>query len=77
MRPGVYLCGKIMIFRKLKTDIDMVRIEKMEYVAPGLILGQLQVQCNTLLCGSKEPITPYVGTEDYDDGDNYNDSLFD
>lgn len=55
----------------------MFRIEKMEYVAPGLILGQLQVQCNTLLCGSKDPITPFVGTEDYDDGDNYNDSLFD
>lgn len=55
----------------------MVKNDNTKYVAPIVILGQLNACYGMLLCASKDPIYPHVGTEDYDDGSEYSDDLFD
>lgn len=62
---------------KLEIKCNMIKVENKKYVAPMVMLGQMNVLCSTLLCASKDPIYPNVGTEDYDDGDNYGNDLFD
>lgn len=72
---GVYLC--LTIGNELKFCMNMVKNDNTKYVAPIVILGQLNACYGMLLCASKDPICPHVGTEDYDDGSEYSDDLFD